>query len=257
MSAGRPFKVGVTIHPQQCTISELRDAWRRADDLGVDSIWFWDHFYPLYGDPEGNQFECWSLLAAASVDTRAPQIGPMVTCIGYRNPDLLAYMAGTVDQLSGGRLVLGLGAGWFERDYAEYGYRFGEARDRVRDLKEALPRIMSRLAKLKPGPAGELPILIGGGGEKVVLRLVAEHARMWNGSGPPDEFAHKSAVLDEWCRRLGRDPKEIERTANVGATTPKLVEEWLKAGLQHFVVRLAHPFDTKALERLIKLRDSG
>jgi probable F420-dependent oxidoreductase len=256
MSSDRPFKVGVTIHPQQCTIAELRDAWRRADDLGVDSIWFWDHFYPLYGDPEGNQFECWSLLAAAALDTRAAQIGPMVTCIGYRNPDLLAYMAGTVDQLSGGRLVLGLGAGWFERDYAEYGYTFGEARDRVRDLKEALPRIKRRLAKLKPGPAGALPILIGGGGEKVTLRLVAEHAQMWNGGGRPDEFAHKSAVLDEWCRRGERDPKEVERTANVGATTPKLVEEWLRAGLQHFVVRLAHPFDTGGLARLIKRRDS-
>jgi len=257
MSTARRFKVGVTIHPQQCTIDELRDAWRRADELGVDSIWFWDHFFPLYGDSEGNQFECWSVLAAAAVDTRAPQIGPMVTCIGYRNPDLLAYIAGTVDQLSGGRLVLGLGAGWFERDYAEYGYTFGEARDRVRDLKEALPRIKSRLAKLKPGAAGALPILIGGGGEEGGGRLVAEHARMWNGFGPPDEFAHKSAVLDEWCRRVGRDPDEVERTANVGATTPKLVEEWLKAGLQHFVLRLAHPFDTKALERLIKLRDSG
>src|SRR5260370_4325619 len=176
MSAGRPFKVGVTIHPQQCTISELRDAWRRADELGVDSIWFWDHFYPLYGDPEGNQFECWSLLAAASVDTRAPQIGPMVTCIGYRNPDLLAYMAGTVDQLSGGRLVLGLGAGWFERDYAEYGYEFGEARDRVRDLKDTLPRIESRIAKVKPGPAGALPILAAGGGVEATLRPAARHS---------------------------------------------------------------------------------
>ena len=256
MAGDRPFKVGVTIHPQQCSIQELRDAWRRADDLGVDSIWFWDHFFPLYGDPDGNQFECWSLLAAAAVDTRAPQIGPMVTCIGYRNPDLLAYQAATVDQLSGGRLVLGLGAGWFERDYEEFGYGFGEARDRVRALKEALPRIRSRVAKLKPGPAGTLPILIGGGGEKVVLRLVAEHAQMWNGSAPPDEFAHKSAILDEWCKRVGRASKEIERTANVGPTTPKLVDEWLRAGLQHFVVRLAQPFDTKALAKLIKLRDS-
>jgi len=102
MSSSRPFKVGVTIHPQQCTIQELRDAWRRVDELGVDSIWFWDHFFPLYGNTNGNHFECWSLLAAAAIDTRAPQIGPMVTCIGYRNPDLLATIAATVDQLSGG-----------------------------------------------------------------------------------------------------------------------------------------------------------
>jgi probable F420-dependent oxidoreductase len=215
--SGRPFKVGVTIHPQQCSIGELRDAWRRADELGVDSIWFWDHFFPIYGSPDGNHFECWSLLAAAAIETRAPQIGPMVTCAGYRNPDLLASMASTVDQLSGGRLVLGIGAGWFERDYQEYGYAFGQAKDRVRLLKEVLPRIKQRIVGLKPGPAGPLPILVGGGGEKVVLRLVAEHAQMWNGLGPPDEYAAKSAVLEEWCKRLGRNPDEIERTANVSA----------------------------------------
>jgi len=141
----------------------------------------------------------------------------MVSCIGYRNPDLLAYMAATVDQLSGGRLVLGLGAGWFDRDYRDYGYEFGEARDRVRALKEALPRIKRRLVKLKPGPAGPLPILIGGDGETVVLRLVAEHAQMWNGSAPPDEFLRKSKILDEWCHRIGRDPKGIERTAKAAA----------------------------------------
>src|SRR2546428_9250818 len=128
MSATRRFKVGVTIHPQQCTIQQLRDAWRHADELGVDSIWFWDHFYPLYGNPNGNHFECWSLLAAVALDTRAPQIGPMASCIGYRNPDLLASMAATVDQLSGGRLWFGLGARWFKRAYAEYGYDFGETR---------------------------------------------------------------------------------------------------------------------------------
>src|SRR5438876_11480320 len=88
MSSSRPFKVGVTIHPQQCTIQELRDAWRRVDDLGVDSIWFWDHFFPLYGNPNGNHFECWSLLAAAAIDTRAPQIGPMVTCIDRKSTRL-------------------------------------------------------------------------------------------------------------------------------------------------------------------------
>jgi probable F420-dependent oxidoreductase len=256
MGSDRPFKVGVTIHPQQCSIQQLRDAWRKADDLGVDSIWFWDHFFPLYGNPNGNQFECWSVLAAAAIDTRAPQIGPMVSCVGYRNPDLLAYIAGTVDQLSGGRLVLGLGAGWFERDYAEYGYDFGEARDRVRLLREALPRIRRRITRLRPGPAGAMPILIGGGGERVVLRLVAEHAQMWNAIGSPQQYAHKSAVLDDWCRQLGRDPKEIERTANVGGLTPRAIDQWLDAGLQHFVLRLAYPFDTRELERLLKVRDS-
>jgi probable F420-dependent oxidoreductase len=256
MASTKPFQVGVTIHPQQCTIQELRDAWRRVDELGVDSIWFWDHFFPLYGNPQGNQFECWSLLAALALDTRAPRIGPMVTCAGYRNPDLLAYIAGTVDQLSGGRLVLGLGAGWFDRDYTEFGYGFGEPRDRVRLLKEALPRIKRRIAKLKPGPAGTLPILIGGGGEQVVLRLVAEHAQMWNGQGTPEEYSHKMAVLDQWCERAGRDPKEIERTANVSAMSPKQMDRWLEVGLQHFVVRLAHPYDTRALERMLKVRDS-
>ena len=256
MSSARRFKVGVTIHPQQCTIQELRDAWRRADDLGVDSIWFWDHFYPLYGNPNGNQFECWSLLAACALDTRAPQIGPMVACAGYRNPDLLAYIAATVDQLSGGRVVLGLGAGWFERDYEEFGYDFGEARDRVRLLREAVPRIKRRIARLKPGPAGKLPILIGASGERVMLRLVAEHAQMWNTIGTVDQFERKSAVLDEWCQKVGRDPKEIERTANVPPPSAREVEEWLAAGLQHFVLRLAHPFGTKDLERLVKLRDS-
>src|SRR5258708_15797916 len=88
MSETRRFKVGVTIHPQQCTITQLRAAWRRADELGVDSIWFWDHFYPIYGNPNGNHFECRSLLSAVAMDTKAPQIGPMVTCIGYPNPAL-------------------------------------------------------------------------------------------------------------------------------------------------------------------------
>ena len=252
MSAAKRFKVGVTIHPQQCTIRELRDAWLRADELGVDSIWFWDHLFPLYGDPDGNQFECWSLLAAAAIETRAPQIGPMVTSVGYRNPELIAYMAATIDQLSGGRFVLGIGAGWFERDYREFGFEFGETRDRLRALKEALPRIKERLGKLKPGPAGPMPILIGGGGEKVTLRLVAEYAQLWNALGDPQEYAHKSKVLDEWCRKIGRDPKEIERTANVSVSSPKQINEWLDAGLQHFVLRFAHPFDTKNLTKVLK-----
>ena len=180
----------------------------------------------------------------------------MVTCVGYRNPDVLASVAATVDQLSGGRLVLGLGAGWFARDYAEYGFEFGQARDRVRLLKEVLPRIKSRIQKLRPGPAGPMPLLIAGGGEQVMLRLVAEHAQMWNAIASPGQYAQKSALVDEYCGKIGRDPHEIERTANVGGLTPKTIDEWLKAGLQHFVLRLAQPFDTKEVERLLKVRDS-
>jgi alkanesulfonate monooxygenase SsuD/methylene tetrahydromethanopterin reductase-like flavin-dependent oxidoreductase (luciferase family) len=148
--------------------------------------------------------------------------------------------------------VLGIGAGWFERDYAEFGIEFGETRDRLRALKEALPRIKERIAKLKPGPAGPMPILIGGGGEKVTLKLVAEHAQMWNALGTPQEYARKSKILDEWCHKIGRDPTEIERTANVSVTSPKQIQEWLDAGLQHFVLRLAHPFDTDSLARVLE-----
>src|SRR5579864_7124509 len=97
-----------------------------------------------------------------------------------------------------------------------------------------------------------MPVLIGGSGEKVVRRLVAEHAQMWNGSGPPDEFARKSAILDGWCDRVGRDKREIERTANMRPPSSKVTDEWLKAGLQHFVLVVSHPFDLKAVARLIK-----
>jgi alkanesulfonate monooxygenase SsuD/methylene tetrahydromethanopterin reductase-like flavin-dependent oxidoreductase (luciferase family) len=97
-----------------------------------------------------------------------------------------------------------------------------------------------------------MPILIGGGGEKVTLKLVAEHAQMWNALGTPEEYAHKSKILDEWCHKIGRNPTEIERTANVNVTSAKEIQEWLDAGLQHFVLRLAHPFDTTSLARVLE-----
>jgi probable F420-dependent oxidoreductase len=250
------FKVGVQLHPQHCTIDELRGAWQQADELGVDTIWTWDHFYPLWGPADGAHFEGWSLLAAMAVDTSQARFGMLVTCNTYRNPDLLADIARTVDQLSGGRLILGIGAGWFERDYTEYGYEFGTPASRLRDLRESLPRIRARLDRLNPPPAGSLPIMIGGGGEKVTLRLVAEHADLWNTFGPPSNFAHKSSVLDEWCEKLGRDPKAVERSVLINdmREAERDLDAYLEAGVEHVILGRGTPFDLEPVERLLSLR---
>lgn len=247
------FQVGVQLHPQHCTIDELRAAWERADQLGVDSIWTWDHFYPLYGEPDGPHFEGWSLLAAMAVTTSNARFGMLVTCNSYRNPDLLADIARTVDQLSGGRLYLGIGSGWFERDYTEYGYEFGTAPQRLRALGEALPRIRDRLAKLNPSPVGSLPLLVGGSGEKVTLRLVAQHADAWNAFGPAASFAHKNAVLDQWCAEVGRDPRAVERTVAIQPNEVEAWEEYVEAGADHIIVMTGHPFDLDPVARLIDL----
>ena len=246
------FKVGVQFHPQHTSIEDLRAAWQAADRMGVDSIWTWDHFYPLYGEPDGSHYEGWSLLAAMAVDTTQARFGMLVTCNSYRNPELLADMARTVDHLSGGRLILGIGAGWFERDYQEYGYEFGTPGSRLRDLESALQRIEARLAKLNPPPLGPLPLLIGGGGEKVTLRLVAEHADAWNSFGPPERFAEKNRILDEWCDRVGRDPAAIERTvAFNSAREIAQLDDFLEAGATHVILGRGHPFDLDPVQSLL------
>jgi len=247
------FKVGVQLHPQHTTVDKLRKAWRRADGLGVDSIWLWDHFYPLYGDGKGAHFEAYTLLSAMAVETSQAQFGAMVSGGGYRNPDLLADMARTIDHLSGGRFILGIGAGWFQRDYREYGYDFGTTGSRLKLLEHSLQRIKRRWAYLNPPPLGRLPILIGGGGEKVTLRLTAEYADMWNTFPPASVYAHKMRVLDEWCAKLGRDPAQIERTAEVRPDQMREVEGLLKAGAQHLIMEIGEPFDMEPVEPLLRL----
>ncbi len=248
------LRVGVQIHPQATTVSDLRSAWRTADGMGADSIWLWDHFYPLYGDPDAAHFEAWTLMAAMAADTESARLGTLVTGNSYRNPELLADMARTVDHISGGRLYLGVGSGWFERDYDEYGYEFGTAIGRLRQLEADLPRMKQRLGKLNPPPAGDLPLLIGGSGEKVTLRLVAEYADVWNTFGPPENFAAKNAVLDRWCAEIGRDPGEIERTVAVNAKDVGDVGRYVDAGADHVIVMMGQPFDLDPLANLIDQR---
>jgi probable F420-dependent oxidoreductase len=250
------FRVGVQLHPQATSYIELRDAWRRAESVGVDSIWTWDHFFPLYGDPDAGHFEGWTLLAAMAADTERARLGMLVSCNSYRNPQLVADMARTADHICGGRMYLGIGAGWFERDYSEYGYEFGTAIGRLRKLEVDLPRLVARLGKLTPAPIGDLPILVGGSGEKVTLRLTAQYADAWNSFGPPEIFARKNAVLDRWCSELGRDPAAIERTVAISPEDVADLAAYLDAGATHLIVMVGHPFDLTSVETLLARRDA-
>lgn len=252
-------RVGVQVPPQGASYAALRDAWLQAEELGVDTLWTWDHFFPLWGDPDGEHFEGWTLLAGLAEATERVQVGVLVTCNGYRNPNLLADMARTVDHISGGRLVLGIGAGWNERDYREYGYHFGTAGSRVRELEVALPMMLDRLGRLNPQPVrGPIPLLIGGGGDRF-LRLVAEHADEWNFVGEPDWIAQKAAVLEEHCRSIERDPGEIVRSVLV--PRPGAVENadaYAEVGVTHLIVTVAAPeFDFEPAQRLLAWRSAG
>ena len=232
----KPIRIAVQLHPQQGAYTALRRAVARVEETGADLLYTWDHFFPLYGDRDGAHFECWSLLAAWAEQTERIELGPLVSCNSYRNPQLLADMARTVDHISGGRLVFGIGSGWFRRDYEEYGYEFGTHGARGRALAEALPVIERRLEALNPPPVRPLPILIAGSGERITLRLVATYADSWHAGFPnsPEELEPKVAVLERWCAELGRDPSEIEQGLGV---EPDDLDRFLSEDADAYVAR--------------------
>jgi alkanesulfonate monooxygenase SsuD/methylene tetrahydromethanopterin reductase-like flavin-dependent oxidoreductase (luciferase family) len=222
---------------------------RAADELGFDSIWMYDHLQTRDGDPEP-VLECWTALAALARETQRVRLGQIVTCALYRNPGLLAQMANTLDAASGGRVFLGVGAGWDEREYVDFEYA------------EALPPVASRLAHLERtlqvlrARRPERPILVGGAGEKVLLRLVAQYADACNltDSFDPDFYRHKLEVLRGHCHAVERDYDEILKTASFTVTDEADVdfEALAEAGIEYFIVYLDAPTDPDRLERFAR-----
>ena len=251
-----PVRIGVQIQPQHGDYRDIRAAAVSAEEKGADIVYNWDHFFPLYGSADGKHFECWTMLAAWAEATERVEIGALVTCCSYRNPHLLADMARTVDHISGGRLILGLGAGWAERDYTEYEYPFGTSGGRLRDLDSGLYRIKRRLSLLNPPPVRDIPILIGGGGERHTLRIAGRWADIWHWFGGPETVRRKNRILDDWCRAADRDPAAVERSVGAELGDIDQADHLLEAGATQITLEIRGPgFDLAALDEWIAWRD--
>jgi probable F420-dependent oxidoreductase len=252
------LRVGVQVQPQHADYEGMRRAWIEVEEIGVDMVFTWDHFFPLSGERNGKHFEGLTLQAAMAEVTERAQIGALVMCNGYRNPQYLADALRTVDHISGGRLIVGIGSGWFEHDFAEYGYEFGTAGSRLRALARDLPRFKARLTKLNPPPVGPMPIMVGGTGERRTLRIVAEHADIWHGFGDADRYRQKSEVLARHCEAVSRNPAEIVRSWSVPGGNPRTADSLRDAGVAHFTVAVGgdgRGYDLAPVRQLVRWRD--
>ena len=245
-STSRPVRIAVQIAPQHAPYEKIRDTAAQLEELGVDILFNWDHFYPLSGDPDGLHFESWTMLAALAEQTRRVEIGALVNCNSYRNANLQADMARTIDHISAhgtgtGRFIFGTGSGWFERDYDEYGYEFGTAGQRLDALAEALPVIEERWAQLNPAPTRDIPVLIGGGGEKKTLRIVARHADIWHSFSDAATLERKLGILAEHGEAVGRDVSQIEVSVEVGRRSVADAAELHALGATLFTLGITGP----------------
>jgi alkanesulfonate monooxygenase SsuD/methylene tetrahydromethanopterin reductase-like flavin-dependent oxidoreductase (luciferase family) len=228
------LRLGALCWNQYADWPSLLAAGRRADALGYDTLWTWDHLYPIVGSSAGPIHEGWLTLAAWAQATERIRIGLMVGANTFREPALTAKMATTLDHISGGRAILGIGAAWFEKEHVAYGLEFGDGfPERLRWLAEALPIMRGMLRGERPVASGpryrtlgirndppplqeRLPLLVGGGGERVTLKLVARYADANNVGGGIEQVRRKEAILVRHCEMVGRDPAEIERTTGLG-----------------------------------------
>jgi alkanesulfonate monooxygenase SsuD/methylene tetrahydromethanopterin reductase-like flavin-dependent oxidoreductase (luciferase family) len=300
------IKFGALCWNQYTDWQGLLAAGQLADLLGYDSIWTWDHLYPIVGSAEGPMFEGWLTITAWAATTKRSTVGLMVGANTFREPSLVAKMATTLDHISGGRAVLGLGAAWFETEHVAFGLPFGSgAPERLRWLGEALPVIRAMLHGEPATAAGvryhandvrndprpiqrRLPILVGGSGEQVTLKLVARYADANNVGGTFENVQRKEATLLRHCESVGRDPSEIERTSGRGVViirdsrdearrvfaetfrqhggaepwqdqpvgTPEDVAERLAPfivfGYRHLIFGFPAPYDEESMTRLIR-----
>jgi probable F420-dependent oxidoreductase len=265
----RPIRIGVQLAPQHAPFERIRDAAAELEELGADILFNWDHFYPLSGEPDGLHFESWTMLAALAEQTSRVEIGALVNCNSYRNANLQADMARTIDHISAkggeGRFIFGTGSGWFERDYQEYGYEFGTAGSRLDALARDLPVIRDRWSKLNPVPTRDIPILIGGGGEKKTLRIVAQHANIWHSFSDAATLERKLGILAEHGRAVGRDTSEIEISTEVGrmpvgtsggAVGVNAADEFVDLGASLFTIGLTGPeYNIELVKTWLQWRD--
>jgi F420-dependent oxidoreductase-like protein len=259
---------------------EIADTWHEIDTLGFASAFVFDHFIPFTGGPNGPCFEGWTLLSALAAQTKQVRVGVLVTGNTYRYPAVLAKMAVTVDHVSSGRLILGIGAGWFEAEHRMYGIPFPTTGERARRLREAVEVFKHLFVQEKSSFSGKYyqlknapfapkavqkphpPILIGGMGPKVILPLAARHANIWHfysGSGV-ESIRQTCAAFDAVCRKVGRDPAEVEKATSLspsqlaGASTPVIAQLHALAdvGLQHVIIELSQPYDRQFLRRFAR-----
>ena len=228
--ARHPIRFGIQTGQQNIAWSELLDLWQKADAWGYDSLWNFDHFFPIFVDPQGPCLEGWTTLAALGQATKRARIGQMVNGNTYRNPCVLAKMSATLDHVSGGRLNLGIGAGWFELEHRAFGIDFKSVRGRLEALDEACQILKGMFAGERFSLAGKHytiedamglprpvqdphpPIMIGGTGEKILLRIVARYADMWNANGSAERMGQLIDVIRRHGDAVGRDSEQIEKT---------------------------------------------
>ena len=271
MTMTRSIRAGVLLQPGNAPdYAVWRSAVLRAEELGTDLIFGWDHFHrPQLADlnqgipvldeiqPDVTNFEGWTALASWGEITQRAEIGLLVAGIGYRNPDLLADMARTVDHISGGRLILGLGAGWYEKDYSTYGYEFGTWKSRFDLFDEGLRRIEARFDQLIPPPTRKVPILIGGTGPKRTLPAVVRYADIWHTFLSVESFTKASTQLNEMAAAAGRDGNDIERSVHWFGV--ESADAYRDAGASTFIAEIAPDpttgYDLSALKELVAWRD--